>query len=216
MKKNTIEVISSDERAKLAKEAQELCPASMIKKAKSILTKLGLPVTGGMKDNLRAFWTYHYNALLKLPVDNKFRKQMVEDKRWKSVKEDGSILVDYLKHTGCYSDFQLLSSPAWDELERFGSYVLPQYSLPPAGLKVWFDFDGDYDLYLSQFLINNLDPECLKKTKELKQITDKLFQNVPVTERYAVINTLLLIAGEETMTIEKLHRKLNPGPRTSM
>jgi hypothetical protein len=198
------------------KRGNSILTPSDFKKIHSIASKYGFTLTASKQSNLQMWWNAIFDQIDQLSPSDSFRANYEQGLRtWHLRKVDNTIIIAYMKHKNIYeSEYMLLASPKWDELN---SYIISE--LGSAGVDtdggngIFIGNSGDYYGYIFKYAKKYADPESIKASENLKKILDNLIKDLSPTERGTLVSVIqqYLTAFDRPLDFDTLHNLLYKG-----
>ena len=178
-------VLSNQDIDKLVEEGESIMPPSGFGRLKSIGRKAGKELIHDKMTNLQIMWD-HWKQTME--TDKRFRDQLRKG-QWEGRNMYPDVILEYIRYSKSWEDYEHLSSRAWDELYRFATYTFAGYGIPTFGaIRPLIAADGNYRKYLSQWDFSHVDKDILKASETLRANFENMLKGLDPAQRISVGN----------------------------
>lgn len=171
--------ISKKKLDEFVKEISCLISQSDVRKLQKIAKDYSLILIGDRQTNLNKWWMVIVDKLESLQVDDKFRKRLIEEQRWRPGRWEREEIWDFIRYLKVWDEYEFLSKDEWKQLDSSLFHLCSCFEIPRIGTKAFFEAGGDMEALLSRYTKENADPEALKLSKKLKQAIDNTLKGLP-------------------------------------
>jgi len=203
--------LADEQSTYLVNRGNSIMPPAELVKAKALETKYSITLTDSKLSNIQIYRNAIKSQIDLLPASDPFLVSLQQRKLRETVDAE-SILFYYMKFIDVYdSEYQLLTSAKWDELQKFIIEELGSEGISTVGgIKTYIDNAGDYSGVISGHSKAAADPVTIKASGDLVKAIDNLTVGLSNTEKANVSAVVqqYITAFDKPLSADEFHNLL--------
>lgn len=204
--------LSSAKIAALTEKVTAIASPADIKRLREIAKRQGFELTGNRRANIGGFWSGVCAKLQTEQRSGEFFKNR-PDGDYSTRLLSTTVIHDYIKHLGLWSDYEFLSSDRWNALEAFANDLRFYGCDFSKGAAAFYEPGTSYAAFFQQFSKKHCNPSTVKQTDALREMILKLFKDCKTeADRYAIYNAVGLLAADPKMDEGEFHNATTTQP----
>lgn len=200
--------ISDSRIAELTRRGNEIATPADISRLHAIGKRYGFDPTGNRRDNLARFWGVICGRIDALPKGDRFRES-INAAFWDLRLTDRGLIEDYIRHISAWADYEFLSLPQWNDLEKFTADTRFLGMEPRA--QEFIKNGGDYYGFFAQYGKRHCETSLVKYSTDLRKQIEAFFKECSTDEqRFTLVNAVETLGHTPAMDEGDFHSLIFP------